>query len=78
MHFLHQFAGLHLHAVEGEPLLAKVFNAGTEVIDHLIDAEETVVWAIELYDIILNYVPWKLGRNPRKEREKKLRVGWKH
>ena len=38
VHFLRQFAGLHLHAVEGEPLLAKVFDAGTKVIDRLVNA----------------------------------------
>ena len=47
LHFLQQFAGLHLHAVEGEPLFAKVFDAGTEVIDCLVDAEEAVVRAVK-------------------------------
>ena len=28
LHSLQQFAGVHLHAVEGEPLFAKVFDAG--------------------------------------------------
>ena len=50
MHFLQQFAGLHLHAVEGEPFLAEVFDAGTKVIDSIVDAEEAVVRAVELYD----------------------------
>ena len=50
VHFLRQFAGLHLHAVEGEPLFAKVLDAGAEVIDCLVDAEEAVVRAVELYD----------------------------
>jgi hypothetical protein len=36
LHSLQQFAGGHLHAVEGEPLLAKVFDAGAEVIDCLV------------------------------------------
>jgi len=27
LYFLQQFAGGHLHAVEGEPLFAKVFDA---------------------------------------------------
>ena len=40
LHSLQQFAGGHLHAVEGEPLLAKVFDASSEVIDRLINAEE--------------------------------------
>ena len=43
LHSLQQFAGGHLHAVEGEPLFAKVFDAGTEVIDRLINAKEAVV-----------------------------------
>ena len=51
MHFLRQFAGLHLHAVEGEPFLAEVFDAGTEVIDRLVYAEEAVVRAVEGNDL---------------------------
>ena len=38
LHSLQQFAGEHLHAVEGEPLLANVFNAGAEVIDCFVNA----------------------------------------
>ena len=59
LHFLHKFGGGHLHAVEGEPLLAEVFDAGTEVIDYLVDAEEAVVRAVEgndLYRRILRIV----------------------
>ena len=47
MHFLQQFGCEHFHAVEGEPLLAEVFDAGTEVIDSIVDAEEAVVRAIK-------------------------------
>ena len=43
LHSLQQFTGGHLHAVEGEPLFAKVFDAGTEVIDRLINTEEAVM-----------------------------------
>jgi len=43
LHFLQQFAGLHLHAVEGEPLFVEVFDTGAEVIDGLVDAKESVV-----------------------------------
>ena len=43
LHFLHKFRGGHLHTVEGEPLLAEVFDGGTEVIDGLVDAKESVV-----------------------------------
>ena len=39
---------MHFHAVEGEPLLAEVFDAGTEVIDSIVDAKEAVVRAVEL------------------------------
>ena len=59
LHSLQQFAGGHLHAVEGEPLLAKVFDAGTEVIDCLVDAKEAVVRAVEgnnIYRRILRIV----------------------
>ena len=47
LYSLQQFAATHLHAVEGEPPFAKVFDAGTEVIDRLVDAEESVVRAVE-------------------------------
>ena len=43
LHSLQYFAGGHLHAVEGEPLLAEVFDAGSEVIDRLINAKEAVM-----------------------------------
>ena len=43
LHSLQQFAGGHLHAVEGEPLFAKVFDAGAEVIDRLINTKEAVM-----------------------------------
>ena len=38
LYFLQQFGCGHLHAVEGEPLLAEVFDAGAEVIDRLVNA----------------------------------------
>ena len=38
LHSLQQFAGVHLHAVEGEPLFAKVFDAGAKVIDCFVNA----------------------------------------
>ena len=43
LHFLHKFGGGHLHAVEGEPFFAEVFDTGAEVIDGLVDAKESVV-----------------------------------
>ena len=75
MHFLHKFAGCHLHAVEGEPLLAKVLDAGAEVIDRLVDAKEAVVRAVEgndlyrrilrvvLLDVQLQLYGWFFGIN---------------
>ena len=59
LYFLQQFGGRHLHAVEGEPFLAEVFDAGTEVIDYLVDAKEAVVRAVEgdnIYRRILSIV----------------------
>ena len=50
LHFLQQCASGHLHMTESEPLFAEVFDAGTKVIDRLIDAKETIVRAVELYD----------------------------
>ena len=38
LYFLQQFGCLHLHAVEGEPLFDEVFDAGTKVIDRLVNA----------------------------------------
>lgn len=43
LHFLQQFAASHLHATEGEPLFAEIFDAGAEVVDRFVDAEKTVV-----------------------------------
>ena len=38
LYSLQQFAGAHLHAVEGKPLFAKVFDAGAKVIDCFVNA----------------------------------------
>ena len=38
LYSLQQFAATHLHAVEGKPFLAEVFDAGTKVIDRLVNA----------------------------------------
>ena len=42
-HIGHQLFRLHLHFREGEPLLAEVFQRGTDMVDCVVDAEETVV-----------------------------------
>ena len=47
---MQQFAATHLHAAEGKPPFAKVFDAGTEVIDRFINTKETVMRAVERYD----------------------------
>ena len=47
LYFVEEFGCGHLHAVEGEPLFAEVFDAGTEVIDCLVDTEEAVVRAVK-------------------------------
>ena len=59
LYSLQQFAATHLHAVEGEPFFAKVFDAGTKVIDCLVDAEEAGVRAVKgnnIYRRILRVV----------------------
>ena len=38
LYFVEEFAGGHLHAVEGEPLFTEVFDAGTKVIDRIVNA----------------------------------------
>ena len=73
LHFLHKFGGGHLHAAEGKPLFAKVFDAGAEVIDRFVNAEESVVRTVEsdntyrrilrivLLDVQLQLCGWFLG-----------------
>ena len=73
LYFLQQFGCGHLHAVECEPFLAEVFDASTEVIDSIVDAEEAVVRAVEgnniywrilrivLLDIQLQLCGWFFG-----------------
>ena len=48
--FAGQFGGWHLHLGEGEPAAAKVFERGSEVVDGVVDAEETVVRLVEHVD----------------------------
>ena len=67
LHSLQQFAGVHLHAVEGEPFFAKVFDAGAEVIDRFVNTKETVMWTVEdvniyrwILSIMLLYIQLQL------------------
>ena len=46
-----QLFRLHLHSVEGKPLSAEVFQGGTDMIDGIVDAEETVVDFVELFHL---------------------------
>ena len=77
LHSLQQFAGGHLHAVEGEPLFAEVFDAGSEVIDRFVNTKEAVMRSVEdvniyrrilgvvLLNIQLQLFGWFLGVNRR-------------
>ena len=77
LYFFEEFGCGHLHAVECEPPFAKVFDAGTEVIDCLVDTKEAVVRAVEgnniyrrilrivLLNIQLQLCGWFLGINRR-------------
>ena len=47
LHIPHQLLGGHLHFVEGKPLLAEVFQGGSDVVDGVIDAKEAVVDFVE-------------------------------
>jgi len=47
LHIPQQFLRGHLHLVEREPLLAEVFQGGSDVIDGVVDAEEAVVDFVE-------------------------------
>ena len=51
LHISQQFLCGHLHLVEGKPTLAEVLQRSTDMVDGIVDAEETVVDFVELFHL---------------------------